>query len=251
MNRRSASRSRRRAAPIFVADDPTPGTIFPTGNLLWLEAFGGTHLRDAGGAAPSDGEAVVTWVDQGNVGDCTTSGAGVTYSAAAYGGRGGLAFAGGASDWFLSPSWTLASRVSGIIVYRLTSGTKGAWGHGAVNTRMMVLLQSNLATARRIDGAAGLQAQHAMADATDFWSSFRMRDADGDIWGMGGVSGTSAGAASIPGTATTTGIGAASNTGTIPWVGTIGLIVLWDGEMDSTQRGQLEAYAQSVSGLGA
>jgi hypothetical protein len=235
-----------------VAADVSPLTIFPTGNLLWLEAFGGTHLRDSGGAAPSDGEAVVAAVDLGNVGDCTTSGAGVTYSAAAFGGRGGLAFAAGANDWLLSPSWVLASRCSGIAVFNIPSGTRGAWGHGAVNTRMMLLWGPSAIKARRIDGAAGLQTEVAAAASTDFWSSFLMDDTITEIWGMGGLTGVPVtGASSIPGTAATTGIGAASNTGTIPWLGTLGLLVLWDGVMDDTQRGQLEAYAQSVSGLGA
>jgi hypothetical protein len=65
----------------------SPATIFPTGNLLWIDGFGGVYLRDGGGDIPANGEQLGSVLDRGNVG-ASTPGTGVTYSSTAFGGRG-------------------------------------------------------------------------------------------------------------------------------------------------------------------
>lgn len=250
MRRGAAARDRSRQVPGFGA--LTPATIFAGVNLLWIDAFGGTYLRDGGGAAPSDGEAVATILDRGNVGSSASAGgAGLTYVASAFGGRGALEFAGGATDYATSPSWVLSSRASGIIVWRATSGgARGAWNHGAVNSRASQFWNADLGVSRRIDGAAGLDCSHAMAAATDFWTSFRLQNSGGETWGKGGVSGSSAVVAAIPGTSATSLIGCLA-AGVAPFVGQIGLLVIADVVMSEAQRLALQAYAQAQSGLAA
>lgn len=235
-----------------TAPDPTPATIFAGSNLLWIDALGGAYLRDGGGAVPDNGEVVATAIGRGTVGDSASAGgAGLTYDATAFGNRGGLAFAGGATDYLLSPSWTLASRCSGIIVWRATSGgARGSWGHGATNTRISQFWNANLSVARRIDGALGLDCSFAMLSATNSWSSFTLENSAGTTWGPGGLSGTSAVAASIPGTAAQTTIGAL-NAGVAPFVGIIGEFVLADVVMSTAQRTALQAYVVARWGLTA
>lgn len=227
-----------------------PAQIFAGSSLLWVDAYKGAYLRDGGGAAPDNGEVVATAVDRGTVGNCLSAGGvGLTYDATAFGGRGGLACVGGVNDWLLSPVWTLASRCSGIVVWRAAAGSVGVWGHGTINTRMCCFWSANQSIARRIDGAAGLQAQFAMPAATNFWSSFRLQNPTGETWGPGGLSGASAVVAAIPGTAAATGIAAASDAGAIPFAGVIGEVVLVDAVMSEAQRASLQAYVVAKWGL--
>lgn len=230
----------------------TPLTIFPDSNLLWIDAQSGSYLRDSGGAAPDNGEIVSTLIDRGNVGDCVSAGgSGLTYDATAFGSRGGLVFAGGASDLFTSPSWVLNSRCSGIIVWRTTSGgARAAWGHAATNTHTSVFWNANLVVARRIDGAGGLDTSHVQAAATNTWSSWRLQNSGGESWGPAGISGSSAVAGVIPASSATTKIGAL-NAGVAPYIGTIGEIVLVDKLMTEGERAALQAYIVARWGLTA
>lgn len=228
-----------------------PRTILPGCNLLWIGGRGGAFLRDAGGNIPADAEAVATIKDRGNVGDLTSAGGGgLTYNAAGFGGRGSIAFAGGGTDYATSPSWTLNGRASGIIVWRATTGgARGVWCHGATNVRVSQFWNANLGVSRRIDGAGGLDCGHAMAAGTDFWTSFRLTNGDGETWGKGGVSGTSTVDATIPTSAAATVVG--SLAGVAAFVGEIYELVLADIVMTEAQRLRLQAYAQRESGLAA
>lgn len=225
-----------------------PLSIFAGSNLLWIDAKGGTFLRDSGNNVPSDGEAVVTAVDRGNVGNSTSSGSGVTYSASAFGSRGGLSFAGGSSDYFTTPSWVLNGRCSGGLVWRpTTGGARGAWNHGAVNTRTGVFWNANLAVARRIDGAGSADASFARTAGVDAWMTWRLQDSDGECWGDG-TSGTSATNVTIPTSSATTIIGSFAS-GVAPFVGTLGVLVLVDTVMTEAQRLALQSYLEAWGGL--
>lgn len=227
-----------------VPVDDTPLIIFPAASLLWLRFLGGAHLRDAGGAVPDDAEVAITAVDLGNVGNAVNAGPGVTYSAAAFGGRGGVSFAGGATDHFVSALMTFAARCSGGAIWRPSAGTRGLFGIGAASSHTSLFRTDANSSLRRQDGSGGKDTVlvPTISTTADHVTTWRAQDA-GAYWNdsVSGSASSAVAATLPPATPAAVYVGTYAP-GVAPYAGLIGEIVLVDAVSTPQQDARLAAY---------
>lgn len=236
MSRRPAHRSTRRLGG--VTGEVSPLTIFPSGNLLWIDGLGGRYLRDAGGNVPDNAEAVATLINRGRgVGDATAASANVVYSSGAMGGLGAVSFNGTSGAVATTPAWVLANQASGGAVWRFAdTSPRGLYQHGAVNGHTAVFRNTGSLTMRRLTTDATV----ASTSLTSRWTVFRASTATSYIEDSEGT-GSQTSAVAIPATSVATTIGGLSDTVFI-MNGTIGEFVLWDGFASDGQLASLKAY---------
>lgn len=114
----------------------TPAAIFGGSLLVRVDAMGGTNLLDGNGFVPTNGGGVHTFNDLAGSGhNCVQSaGQDAVYYSASFGGRGGVAFAGGASySLFTNSSLSALGSASHTLigVYSMGSSTNtGVWTAG-------------------------------------------------------------------------------------------------------------------------
>lgn len=236
---------RDRRAVGVVASPVSPLTIFPTGNLLWLDGYGGTYLRDSGGNVPSDAEAIASYIDRGNIGNGTGA-AGTTFSAAAFSGRGGIAFDGASGSVLVSPSWLADQRMSGGAVWQFNGDNQTLYQHQGLNGHTNVY-RGTAVTMRRMSGAAGdlTFATTAGIPRADVWrmSTTRIDGTDSEA-GTGAVVSASA----ITSAGGTTTIGGLTST-IFRLTGLVGELVLHDSYASATQIADLLAYLRARWGV--
>lgn len=239
---RRIGRDRRAAAGGTVS----PLSIFPSGNLLWIDGLGGQFLRDAGGNVPDNAEQVATLINRGRgVGDATASSAGVVYASAAMGGLGGVSFNGTIGAVATTPSWVLAGRASGGAVWRFAdTSPRALYQHGGVNGHTSVFRDAGSLRVRRLSAA---DATVASTSTISRWTVFRASTATSYIEDSEGT-GSETSAVAIPSTSVATTIGGLSSSVYV-MNGTIGEFVLWDGFATDAQLASLKAYLIGRWGL--
>lgn len=241
MNRRGIRRGRIGGGTL----DVTPRTIFPSGNLLWLDGFGGVYLRDGGGNVPSDAEAIATYVDRGNIGNGTGA-AGTTYSAAAFGNRGGIAFDGASGSVLVSPSWLADQRMSGGGVWRNDGDSQALYQHQGLNGHTCVFRDTALKM-RRMSGAAG-DLSFVTTNGTIRADVWRMSTARIDGTDSEAGTGAQVSASAITSAGGTTTIGGLSST-IFRLTGLVGELVLHDSYASAAQIASLLAYLRARWGV--
>lgn len=223
----------------------SPLTIFPSDNLLWIDAYGGTYLRDAGGNVPDNAEAVATLINRGRgVGDATAASPDVVYSSAAMGGLGGLSFNGVVGAVATTPAWVLAGRASGGAVWRFAdTSARALYQHGAVNGHTAMFRSGGSLAMRRLTTDATV----ASTSLTSRWTVFRASTATSYLEDSEGT-GSQTSAVAIPSTSVATTIGGLSAS-VFVMNGTIGEFVLWDGFATDGQLASLKAYFRARWGI--
>jgi hypothetical protein len=224
----------------------SPLTIFPSGNLLWIDGYGGRYLRDAGGNVPDNSEAVTTLINRGRgVGNATAASAGVVYASAAMGGLGGVSFNGTVGAVASTPAWVLAGRASGGAVWRFAdTSPRALYQHGGVNGHTSVFRDSGSLRVRRLSAADATVASTSLVSR---WTVFRADTTTSRIEDSEGT-GSETSAVAVPSTSVATTIGGLSSSVYV-MNGTIGEFVLWDGFASDAQLASLKAYFIARWGL--
>lgn len=120
------------------------------GAKVWLDAHAGVYLGLSGSLINSATDRAGNGLSAAQVGANRP-----TFDPAAFGGRGGMVFAG--NHWLLTPAFAMGNRASCAIVFRPTAQPGGAVEFGPVNSHSSILVDSGNVRARAM-GAGDLVA---------------------------------------------------------------------------------------------